>query len=170
MTVRVHTLNRCLTHACPMACATIDTTHRILLFFFAYKDASSILTQVVVLRCQLVQSARILDVKQSACPYYCVCSSFAIWICLLRRCMQDVPVSCPTVCSTAVLQSSMMGWSLLCGCGCAGFARFMLLTRLPVCIAPATGTGHAVSRGPVTSMSFCAKKVVPKASIDGQVQ
>ena len=74
--------------------------------------------QVVMVRCQLVQSARILDVKQSACLYLCVCRSFVICVCLCS-CMQDVPVSCQTACTTAVLQSSMMGWSLLLGRGCA---------------------------------------------------
>lgn len=47
---------------------------------------------------------------------------------------------------------------------------YISLTLFPACISPATGIGHAVSREPVTLMSFCAKKVVPKVNTDGLVQ
>ena len=88
-------------------------------------------------------------------------------------------VSCTGVCRTCewavrlcVPQwcSYFPWWVGLCCVVLLVLPAYILLTWLPFCIASATGTGHAVSRGPVTSMSSCVKKVVPKANTDGLVQ
>lgn len=66
----------------------------------------------------------------------CVCRrSFAISVCLLYRSMQDVRVSCQTVCTTVVLLFSMMGWSLLCGSACIACLHTTHLASLLHCLS-----------------------------------